>query len=786
METIVLTVNTTADENDGGNEGTGLSLRDAIITVLQAVAEANSSGVELEDEYIIELEGGSTYNLTLNGGDLLSGDLDVTGNVTIRAKGDEAAIIDASGLTERDRVFDIGNGNVNLERLIITGGRAEPSSSAAGEDSGGGIRVLPNANLTMSESLVFNNFAVATGGGIASAANSTVTLIDSWIDNNQANDDGGGIATSSSNFIIRNSQISRNVGNLKVFALAGGGGISNLEGYLRIEDSSIESNTGYDGGGGIFNNADLDILNTEIRDNISIGDSLAHGYGGGIHNRGNLVIRSSNIHHNNTRNTFSGTADGGGIYTSRGIVRIIETTISNNTTRGLGGGINLTGGEVGIYSSTISGNIAAKGSLYNEGGGGISNGDASRSGGILRVINSTVSGNRTSGNGGGIQNTTVGGLANPNAPSNSRQQTFIINSTIVNNTANEEGDNRGLGGGVANNLESDRLIIENSIIAGNFSSGGNVSSDLFGSITGARNNLIGNLDRAEGTIGTGSDIVNPDVRLTPLQDNGGETLTHALLEGSPAIDAGNNSNIFPDRFDFDGDENSEESLPFDQLGNLRIANETVDIGAIEFGATSPNPDTDNTALRLTGGTAQIAYVAYYGRPADKGGLDFWNDALTENNVSYAPREGDSLTGSTKAIYDSIVNQFGTSAEADRLFGNIENNRDKVNRVYQLAFNRDGDSEGLNYWTEQIDNGNVTLATFALEVALGAQNEDIVILNNKIDSADLFANSLDTQAKTAAYSGSEGEIFGREWLSNFGDMVSTQTQVDEALADLVDG
>ncbi|MGK7947960.1 MAG: hypothetical protein AB4368_03920, partial [Xenococcaceae cyanobacterium] len=115
-----------------------------------------------------------------------------------------------------------------------------------------------------------------------------------------------------------------------------------------------------------------------------------------------------------------------------------------------------------------------------------------------------------------------------------------------------------------------------------------------------------------------------------------------------------------------------------------------------------------------------------------------------------------------------------------------NDREKLNRVYQFAFNRDGDEVGLDYWEEQLDLGNVTLATFALEVALGAQNEDIIVLNNKIDSADLFSESIDAQQEIDAYSGSSGEIFGREWLDDFGDTISTQAQIDSALTDLVNG
>ncbi|MGK7949101.1 MAG: DUF4214 domain-containing protein, partial [Xenococcaceae cyanobacterium] len=139
---------------------------------------------------------------------------------------------------------------------------------------------------------------------------------------------------------------------------------------------------------------------------------------------------------------------------------------------------------------------------------------------------------------------------------------------------------------------------------------------------------------------------------------------------------------------------------------------------------STNNNSD--ALELTSETAQIAYVAYYGRPADLSGLTFWQDALSTNEVSYAPRRGDILTGSARDIYERIVNDFGNSAEAERIFGGLSN-RERVDRVYQFVFNREADVVGSNYWTEQIDNGNVTLVNFALEVALGAQGDDIVTL-----------------------------------------------------------
>ena len=191
-------------------------------------------------------------------------------------------------------------------------------------------------------------------------------------------------------------------------------------------------------------------------------------------------------------------------------------------------------------------------------------------------------------------------------------------------------------------------------------------------------------------------------------------------------------------------------------------------------------------LKLTAETAQIGYIAYLGRPGDRGGIDGLRDILSKNNISYDPRGNDDLTGEEQVIYDRITNQLASSSESDRIFGIIDNNRDKVNQVYQFAFERDAETEGLEYWTEQLDKGYINPANFAFEIALGARNEDISILVKKIESAKLFSKSIDTQTEIEVYQGLSGESFGRNWLDDFGETVSSQAQVDSALIDLVNG
>ena len=282
---------------------------------------------------------------------------------------------------------------------------------------------------------------------------------------------------------------------------------------------------------------------------------------------------------------------------------------------------------------------------------------------------------------------------------------------------------------------------------------------------------------------------NPDLELpnpvANVNQETGEVKISLVNPGEPlTVDSGE---IIEIDFQISSEATVDNTTGIDlQKAEFGIDNESQIVGDSDLDDGNLTVMEIPTALELTGGTAQIAYVAYYGRPADNGGLGFWNDALTNSGIDYAPREGNGLTGDEQIVYNDIVNQFGTSEEADRLFGGISSNRDKVNQVYQFAFDRDGDAGGLDFWTEQIDKGNVTLATFALEVGLGAQNEDIITLNKKIKSADRFSNSIDTTEEINAYQGSSAEIFGREWLDDFGSTISFQAEVDSALTNLVNG
>jgi hypothetical protein len=278
-------------------------------------------------------------------------------------------------------------------------------------------------------------------------------------------------------------------------------------------------------------------------------------------------------------------------------VTISGLTITNGTAGDNGGGIANYGATLTISSCTLSGNSTTGG--YN--GGGIYN-----QGTTLTITNSTLSGNSTisGGGGGGIFN--YGGFG----PST----LTITNSTLSGNSTT-------YGGGIYSYAST--LTITNSTLSGNSatSGGGGIYKDsstlTIGNTilkTGASGeNIFNNSDPVTSlgynlsNDGTGpnngtTDQINTDPLLGPLQDNGGPTFTHALLAGSPAINAGDPS-FDPNVFD--------PPLLYDQRGSgfSRVSNSRIDIGAFES-VSQITVDGTNCAKFSSGTATTLGSVTY--------------------------------------------------------------------------------------------------------------------------------------------------------------------------------
>lgn len=154
-------------------------------------------------------------------------------------------------------------------------------------------------------------------------------------------------------------------------------------------------------------------------------------------------------------------------------------------------------------------------------------------------------------------------------------------------------------------------------------------------------------------------------------------------------------------------------------------------------------------------TVQKAYIAYYGRPADTGGLTYWENQIAQQ-------------GSLSAIMQT----FGNSDEAKALYGNSSISLQIAN-IYQQLFNRAPDAAGLNYYSQQVQNGTMTLQTVALNVLDGASGSDSAIIQSKLAVASNFTAQL-TQSGTSTYSGSTAADNARKYLSTIDGSSTTES------------
>lgn len=300
-------------------------------------------------------------------------------------------------------------------------------------------------------------------------------------------------------------------------------GAISSKGNLTMELVSIKGNVA----GAIYNSGFLTLTKVKISDNV-VYTGLYDGDAGAIYNKGTATIKNCEINNNS----------GYGIFLDAGT----------------GGISNL--GTMSIFNSSIHHNVSS--GQYSSGAGGIKNS------GNLNVINSTISSNTTSSRGG-----SPAGIYNVNVLT-------IEHSTIAFNITNS------MGGFARSGIFSGgTLTIKNTIIAQNgpedvyyiaeqypdaYGELVNIDGEIRGTINDLGYNFIGvsegtNLTAPTNKIGYVTKPIKP--LLGPLQNNGGITATHALLEGSRCINSGKFSN----------------SVSYDQRGYLRTR---PDIGAFEF------------------------------------------------------------------------------------------------------------------------------------------------------------------------------------------------------------
>ncbi|ALF52179.1 hypothetical protein ACX27_03835 [Nostoc piscinale CENA21] len=545
-----------------------------IVTLNNSAINGNSAGYYNDSYFPDNLgNGAGIYNT----GTLTANNTTINNN---RGTGDGTGLYSTNVVTlsyssvnnneSSNQYYNAFSGIVSTGSLTIK--NSSVSNNAAIVVGGAGAGIDSSGTLIISYSKIDNNSSYWSSGVIHSG---TLTVTNSSINYNSGRNSSGLIATGTSK--IDKTTIN---GNYSYYDFSNAGLI--LYGIATVSNSSISNNSSDYGSTGLSSiglrgSSNVIVSNSTISGNIGGLNVTEDINSSGIYNSASsnlTVIRSTITGNSNAEGAANGTI------VNNGTITIISSTISDNSA-GLGGGI-LNNGTAFVINSTINNNTAGI-------GGGIYNLET----GTLTLVNSTISGNQSYSEGGGIYNS--GTLT-------------VSNSTIALNKSYYDEENTVSSGAGIYNAATGTATIKNSIIAGNNDGiPGAVNPDVVGNFISNGYNLIGNLNGSTGFNSSEQLQVSiSQVIDTILRDNGGPVKTHALVYGSPAINAGNNADVPADIADLDRDGNTTERVPFDQRGSgyRRILNGRVDIGAYEASVINGTAYSDN--LRGTAANDLIA------------------------------------------------------------------------------------------------------------------------------------------------------------------------------------
>jgi hypothetical protein len=164
-------------------------------------------------------------------------------------------------------------------------------------------------------------------------------------------------------------------------------------------------------------------------------------------------------------------------------------------------------------------------------------------------------------------------------------------------------------------------------------------------------------------------------------------------------------------------------------------------------------------------TVQKLYIGYYQRPADPGGLLFWENGLAQIDTNH---DG-SFTGEDII---PVLSQFAFSEEARNLYGGDitgSNIATVVDSIYMGLFGRHAEAGGLAFWMNSFNTGASTPATILWELMRGSQGTDAQTVQNRLVTANRFTQVVDPNLDglppfQATYGGYADCAKARQWLA----------------------
>lgn len=161
-------------------------------------------------------------------------------------------------------------------------------------------------------------------------------------------------------------------------------------------------------------------------------------------------------------------------------------------------------------------------------------------------------------------------------------------------------------------------------------------------------------------------------------------------------------------------------------------------------------------------TIQKLYIAYYGRPADAAGRDYWANEMD--------KAGGSLNG--------IIDAFATAPEAQALYGSGTTVNERITVLYQNILGRSPEPEGLAYWAGEVAAGRLSLGNAALSILNGVppNSTDAALINNRL----AVANTFTAQVNDQNYGGDAAAAIARTFLKQVTGDAATLTEANNQL------
>ena len=548
-DAVVLITGSTIEDNEAGFSGGGLALRGGTVATLTGgIVRTNrapsAAGIEV---------GSATTTVT---GTIVSANVATQRGGGVFLFG-TAQYTHTGGAIRTNDGGTSGGGGIYVQqdaRLTLTDVNVDENRLSG--SSGAGLWAGGNASVTITRGTISRNTGALLGGGVFITVARPLDFTGVVIEENVARDGGGGLflsaATVQAGGRLRGGRIA---GNRSV--TGGGGGMFSQNVSLTVDSVTFANNQAAQGGG-----AYLALLGGTLTFADIVAEDNTANLGGALGFNGTMSVT---ITRGVLRRNTSVTVGGGLWKAGQSVLSMTGTEVRDNTAGTQGGGLQLAGpgAAATLTNITVRGNRATSAS-----GGGLTAGVP------VQIVGSTFADNTSGAIGGGLFAASTGNAVIRNSTFSNNEALMgggvaatgpaaLTNVTVVANRATD------YGGGVGTN-NAGTITLTNALLSGNRV--GQVTANCGTGGTSVISSGGGNLadDTACGTLTQPSDRTNTPAGVSPtLANNGGPTLTHALLESSAAINAAVVS-----------------ACPAtDQRGFGRVG--ACDVGAVEFGGSAP-------------------------------------------------------------------------------------------------------------------------------------------------------------------------------------------------------